>query len=103
LELPKELGEAGNISVQQLFPKDGSPAGKFDGLIVDLDDWGPDMRATLVDQITRCPLPCPIVLHSYDLDGQGDALQVKGVILCRRLEPELFRLLPAAATRVAGS
>jgi hypothetical protein len=98
VELAKELDEARNISVQQLLPKDGSPARKFDALVVNLDGWGPDMRATLVDRFSRCPLPCPVFIHSYCLDGQGEALQVKGIILCRRLEPELFTQLAAAVT-----
>ena len=105
VELALELGKARNISIEQIFPKDDFSAGNFDALIVDLDGWGSDMRANLVDQLTCGPLPCPVVVHSYDLDGQGEALQVRGVLLSRCLGPELFRLLARAlawAVRTAG-
>src|SRR6516225_9521366 len=92
-------GEAAGLDVQTLFPKDGLFPTGADGLVVNLNYLGltPLERAEQVRRLHLALLPYPVAVSSYDLEPETvAALQAKGVLVCRRLDRDLFDRLAKA-------
>lgn len=93
-----QLAGAAGLTLHLQFPKDPAPDGQFDVLIYDLDHWDPERRAETVAALTREPLLHPVAVHSYQLrEQQITALRDNGVLVCRRLEPDVVVQLAQAA------
>lgn len=85
-------------------PPDGPPPdGGFDAVLYDLDHLPPPRGRAVVDELLAAPPRIPAAVHGYGLeDGRASALRVRGVIVARRLEPGLIRVLCRAAGSAAG-
>src|SRR2546421_5263746 len=71
-------------TVQGWLPKDGSPNGRFDALVYDLDHWTCNRRdrARLVCDLSTHPPAVPVAVHSYALEPrQVRALRRNGVLV----------------------
>jgi hypothetical protein len=82
------------LSLQQGDLEDLEHADEADGLVIDLDVWGPVERERIVRALTECPPRCPVAVHSYNLDEvRARALEERGVLVFRRPEPKMLLLL----------
>jgi hypothetical protein len=66
----------------------------FDGVIYDWDYLPTWRQQEIMAELLSCPVACPTILHSYNLDAkQKENLRRNGVDVCRRLGAHLFRRL----------
>jgi hypothetical protein len=92
--LAEKLGEQAGLEVQTLFPKEGIFPADAKGLIIRLDHIGltPLERAQLLRRLETAMLPYPVILVTYECPEPEtlDALQERGVLVCKNLSEELF-------------
>src|SRR5437764_786174 len=103
--LGQRWGEAAGLHVQTLFPKEGLFPADADGLVIDLDHLGltPLERALFVRRLYLAVLPYPVALVSYDLEPEMiEALQVRGVLVFRRLDLAVLDRLARAIDVARG-
>jgi hypothetical protein len=80
--------------VRSLRREDPSPGGKYDAVLYNLDDVPRHRRDEILEELLRGPSTCPKAVHGYDLsDDQVVSLQLHGVAVAQRLQPELIRIL----------
>jgi hypothetical protein len=92
-DLVVQMAAACGATVRLLSPKAQDLDGDFGAVLYDLESVPPKQRAEIVAELLHAPLTRPVAVHSYKLDTEADLLRDKGIIVARRLEPNLFRAL----------
>jgi hypothetical protein len=91
----------GSITPSCLAPFPANAA----GLVIDFDHLAltPLERALFVRRLYPMVLPLPEAVRSYNLEVEEiEALEAKGVLVLRRLEPDLFHRLAEAIDACEG-
>jgi hypothetical protein len=90
LEIAADL----HVDLSILTPKDKPPDKEFDALLCDWDSWPTGGRAAFLAIAAHDPLALCAAAHGYNFtDEEAESLLYNGVIVCRILEPEVFRVL----------
>jgi hypothetical protein len=98
LQLAAECGAA----LENVWPRDVPPDGRFDAVLYDLDCLPPSERAQLLSVVLAGPAASPVALHSYNLgEHQIETLQANGVGVHRSLSAEALQSLALAAAAAA--
>jgi hypothetical protein len=78
--------------VRTVAPADVPLDGHFDAILYDLDSLTPLVRLQVLAALLAGPTTRPTAVHSYDLDPQWErSLRLRGVVVARRLDPDLIR------------
>jgi hypothetical protein len=77
------------------FAPGAEPDEGFDAVLHDLDYLSPAGRRQLLARLraSSASRPVPVGLHTYDPDDEVSALAARGVVVARRMGPDLFRSL----------
>lgn len=65
--------------------------GPFDAVVYDLESMPTRRRDAVVAGLLSARSPRPVAVHSYNLDGERDALRDHGIVVTQRLGPAMFR------------
>jgi hypothetical protein len=105
LDLARRLAGAAGALLYPLFVRDRLSEVSFDALLCDLDCLPVTERGATLKALLAGPLPCPVGVHSYDLERhEVQALRAKGIDVSRRLhEGVVSNLLQAASIREDAS
>jgi hypothetical protein len=96
-DLAQRLAGAHGVELDVLSFRDAAPNGQFDAVLHDLDSLPADRREAILSDLLAGPAPGPVAVHSYNLRGsQIKALRTRGVLVTRRLNPQVFVLLRRA-------
>jgi hypothetical protein len=99
-ELAARAGRAYGVDLDVAPPGPRRAPDPSAATLYDLDHLGPEDRRAVVDGLLSGHPPAPVAVHGYDLrDEEVAALHARGVVVARRIEPEVIRHLG----RVAGS
>jgi hypothetical protein len=103
-DLAERLAAETGVHLDVLSFRDIFPAGLFDAVLYDLDFFPPDRRQVLLADLQAGRRTEPVAVHSYHLLARHAlALRRQGVIVTRRLRPQVFnRLWAAVAARQAN-
>jgi hypothetical protein len=92
----ERLATQSGVELDPVSPRDLSQENS-DCLLVDLDSLPPDYGKTVLADLLARKQEGPAAVHSYRLRGRdARLLRRRGVIVSRRLEPEIFRRLRKA-------
>jgi hypothetical protein len=101
--LAMEMAQACGVALETLVPKEGPPDARYEAVLIDWDHWPPERRAEFLAGLCDGPPPWRVAVHGYSLeDGIAETLRARGVVMHRRLRPEVIRLL-REATAAAGA
>jgi hypothetical protein len=106
LDLALELAESQGITLCPRTPRDAAAEAPFDAVLYDWDYWPVELRAPAIAEWHSTGSPCPVAIHSYNLNrGQINALLQQGIAIFRTLGADVFRFLRQAiiASRVASA
>ena len=95
-DLARSFCEDHELIFQLADPRDAMFPTDADGIVFDLDYLAMDRidRVQFVRRLRTTVLPYPVAIVAYDLDaGEIDALSDRGVLVARRVSPQLFREL----------
>jgi hypothetical protein len=99
-DLALQLAAGCDAVLCPLSPGDMPWNGLFDAMIYDPDYLPPARWREVLAELLAEPSPGPVAVHGYNLDErEARALRQHGVLVHRRLEPELFRALRQMAGR----
>jgi hypothetical protein len=99
-DLAGNLAGALGMGLDILSLRDAAPDGQFDAIVYDLDFLPRDDRERVLARLRARRATEPVAVHSYHLsDRHKSLLRRRGVIVARRLSPQLFALLQAACQR----
>jgi hypothetical protein len=100
-DLATQMAAECGVTLVPVTPQAPSPDGQFDAVVYDLDYLPPDQRQQILTDLSSHPVGRRVAVHSYRLaDEQTETLCDNGVLVYRRLEPELFLLLQLLADEV---
>jgi hypothetical protein len=100
--LAERLAADAGVGLEVLSFRDAAPAGQFDAVLYDLDFLPDDRRQQLLADLSAGRRVEPVAVHGYCLTGrQARALRRRGVLVARKLRPELFARLRTVAGRAA--
>jgi hypothetical protein len=95
-DLATRLAVERGITVWPMCVRDGAADGEFNAVLYDWDYWPAEQRKELLAQWKAGPVSSPVAVHSYHLEEESEALVRNGVMVFRRLEPEVFQVLGRA-------
>lgn len=96
-DLAVRMAEAHGITLYSLSFQEKPLDGQFDAVVYDWDHLPVEHRQEILLHLLWSPVPCPVGLHSYNLDDeQAEALRQNGVTVFFRLDPALFLVLNQA-------
>ncbi len=90
-DLAQRLAEDCGLVLYLLTPAEKSPEGPFDAVLYDWDFLPERQRGEILGELRSGMTRCLIGLHSYNVDDEEAAgMENLGMVVSRRLEPELF-------------
>jgi hypothetical protein len=93
LDLARQLAAPWGAALEQREPRD-PPTAPPDIALYDLDCLPDDLRQRTLAGLLARPVPSVVGVHSYNLnDAQVERLARNGVVVARRLDPDLLLLL----------
>jgi hypothetical protein len=102
-ELALQLAAGLGVDLCVLSPRDPAGLESFAGVLYDLDYLPESRRREILADLLAGPPPCPVAVHSYNLDADQERLLCEnGVLVSRRLEAELFLRLTFWASAPSG-
>jgi hypothetical protein len=97
------LADCAGTTLENLWPKEAAPDGRFEAVLYDWDSLPPDHQQEILAVLLSCPPPRPVALHSYNLgEPEAKAIRQRGVAIFRRLELRIFMVLKLAQVVRSG-
>jgi hypothetical protein len=99
-ELAAQAGKACGADLAVALPRRNRAPDPSAATLYDLDHLGAENSRAVLEDLLSGRSPAPAAVHSYNLqDEEVAALHTRGVVVARRIEPELIQHL----CRVVGS
>jgi hypothetical protein len=99
-ELAEQAGKACGVDLDVSLPRPSRTPDPSAATVYDLDHLGDENSRAVLEGLLSGRSPAPVAVHSYNLqDEDVVALRSRGVVVARRIEPEVIQRL----CRVAGS